>query len=302
MRFRIRALAVILTAAFIPLVSSAQTTVTMDGVLSAPFIADLEASSDGGTIAYIVHERGTHAIYALRVGQSARRIVDYAKDDGHSIGWLQVAKGGRAVAYVRGGGANHQGEIANPTSELVAPKEQIWIANVSGGAPMLVGDGSGPQFSPDANRLMWIGHDGLMLTPLTWKNGNVTVGRSRSPFDIRGTVRAPRFSPDGTKIAFENDRDDHAFVTIFDMVARKLTYASPSFRSDISPAWSPDGRSVAFLRLPAPFSIWVANATTGVARRVWQADAGMGSEFYGLDSSCLLYTSDAADDLLCVDL
>jgi dipeptidyl aminopeptidase/acylaminoacyl peptidase len=293
MRFRIRALAAVLTAAFIPLASPAQTTVTMDGVLSAPFIADLETSPDGGTIAYIVHERGTHAIYSMRLGERARRVVWYAKDTGHSIGWLQVARGGGAVAYVRGGGPNREGEIANPTSELVAPKEQIWIANLSGGAPMLVGDGSGPLFSPDAKQLMWMAHGAIMLTPLTWKNGNVKVGRFRRPFEIRGTVREPRFSPDGTKIAFESQRGDHSFVTIFDTVARKLTYASPSFRSDISPAWSPDGRSIAFLRLPAPFSIWVANATTGVARRIWQADAGMGSDFYGLDSSNqLLWSKD----------
>ena len=305
MRFRIRALAVVLTAAFIPLASPAQTTVTMDGVLSAPFIADLEASPDGRTIAYIVHERGTHVIYAMRVGESARRIVDYAKDTGHSVGWLQVAPNGGALAYVRGGGPNREGEIANPTSSVVAPKEQIWIANISGGTPMLVGDGSGPQFSPDGKQLLWTGHLGLMLTPLTWKNGNVAVGRSKAPFEIRGGVREPRFSPDGTKIAFESQRGDHAFVTIFDTVAHKLTYASPNFRSDISPAWSPDGRSVAFLRLPgdregynpyedvteAPFSIWVANATTGAARQIWQADAGMGSEFYGVDSSNQLFWS-----------
>ncbi|HEX9189897.1 MAG TPA: prolyl oligopeptidase family serine peptidase, partial [Vicinamibacteria bacterium] len=105
-----------------------------------------------------------------------------------------------------------------------------------------------------------------------------------------------RFSPDGALLAFVSDRGDHAFVGIYDLAARSIRWMDPGVDRDGEPAFSPDGRSVAFLRRPAqksrfvfgaeregePWSIRVAEAASGEGREVFRADRGPGSVFAGV--------------------
>ncbi|MFC0183192.1 hypothetical protein ACFFJX_11735 [Pseudarcicella hirudinis] len=62
---------------------------------------------------------------------------------------------------------------------------------------------------------------------------------------------------------------------------------------DTDPVWSPDGKSVAFIRVPFskdalifgperesnPWSIRVADVETGKGREIWKAKEGKGSAF-----------------------
>ena len=55
-------------------------------------------------------------------------------------------------------------------------------------------------------------------------------------------------------VAFESARGDHSFIGVYHMVKAKITWLAPSVDRDSSPAWSGDGRRVAFLRTPGlPF-------------------------------------------------
>ena len=62
--------------------------------------------------------------------------------------------------------------------------------------------------------------------------------------------RQPSFSPDSSQVAFSWDGDKQDNFDIYVKVIgpgaplRLTTHASPDF----SPAWSPDGRQIAFLR------------------------------------------------------
>ncbi|HEX6534888.1 MAG TPA: prolyl oligopeptidase family serine peptidase, partial [Gemmatimonadaceae bacterium] len=72
--------------------------------------------------------------------------------------------------------------------------------------------------------------------------------------------------------------------------------------NDFEPAWSPDSRRVAFIRIPArtrteifgarregePWSIWVADAATGDGRAIWRARPGVGSVFREVDADAQL--------------
>ena len=69
-----------------------------------------------------------------------------------------------------------------------------------------------------------------------------------------GTNTAPRWSPDGRKIAFVSNRVDHSFIGIYDVATRSVKYMAPGVDRDTSPTWSHDSRRIAFIRRPGlPF-------------------------------------------------
>ena len=64
-----------------------------------------------------------------------------------------------------------------------------------------------------------------------------------------GPDNSPRWSPDGSQLAFVSTRGDHSFIAVYDMPANQLRFLSPSVDRDLAPRWSPDSRRIAFIRL-----------------------------------------------------
>jgi dipeptidyl aminopeptidase/acylaminoacyl peptidase len=277
---------------------------SMDDVLSAPFVNSLTASPDGRALAYTADERGVHNIYFSANGNAAKRITAYTQDDGEVLGSLQIAPDNSAVAYVRGEGTNDAGEYPNPLTLPDPPKQQVYAVSSQGGEPVLLGEGHSPQISPRGDRVVWILRGQPYTATITTKTA-VSAGKAQRLFSIRGSVSEPSFSPDGTKIAFTNMRGDHGFVIIYDFNANRISYAKPAFAYDGHAAWSPDGAHIAFIRTPArlededpyvvshkePWSIWIVNSDGGNAHRLFKADSGMGSVYYGTDSTAQLWWS-----------
>ena len=81
------------------------------------------------------------------------------------------------------------------------------------------------------------------------------VDKGEAPFiNAWGRNSGPKWSPDGTRIAFSSNRTDHSFIGIYDERTKLVSYVAPSVDRDTSPTWSPDGKQIAFLRRPGlPF-------------------------------------------------
>jgi len=266
---------------------------TIEQVLSSPFPTELVASPAGNRVAWVFYARGLRNVWVAEAGAGgayrSRQITQYTQDDGQDVGELTWTPDGLAIVYVRGGDLENGGNYPNPASVPEGVEQDVWVVSVEGGAPRKLAEGHSPAVSPKGDSVAYVFKDQVWL---------VKLGEGAKPEQLihdKGKCDSLHWSPDGSSLAFVSRRGDHSFVGVYNVGSKSLIYPDPTVDHDSEPAWSPDSRQVAFLRVPArgeltfgprrtgpPWSIQVADAATGRGREVWRADTGQGSVFHGI--------------------
>jgi dipeptidyl aminopeptidase/acylaminoacyl peptidase len=296
------AIGIVLLATLAPSVrAQQQPAFTLDAVLSAPFPSDMNAAPKGGAVAWVMDERGARNIWVAEAPQyRGRRLTSYIVDDGQEITQLAWSPDGRAIVYVRGGGANRAGEVPNPTSDPAGAEQLVWRVSLGGGAPIRIGTGSSPAVSPKGDVVAFTRRGQIFTASMT------TTAEPTQLVHARGGAGSLHWSPDGSRLAFASERGDHAFIGVYNLAAKTLAFLSPSVDQDGSPIWSPDGTKIAFIRVPAsssldlfvpvrraqPWSIMIGDVATGTARSIWRASPGDGSAFNGVVAEDQLFWGD----------
>jgi Tol biopolymer transport system component len=93
---------------------------------------------------------------------------------------------------------------------------------------------------------------------------------------------APAVSPDGTRVAFESDRDGNSEIYVVTLVGGQVQRLTDNPARDSSPAWSPDGRRIVFTSdrdNRASADVYIMNADGSEVQRVTDDRANWAPQF-----------------------
>src|SRR2546422_5484681 len=186
---------------------------TLNQVRSYPFPTELTAAASGSRVAWPFNAQGRRNIF---VGEgpalSARQLTHYDRDDGQELSSVAVSANGQWVVYVRGGdhGSNwDDGLPVNVGSNPTAPKVQIFSVPFDGGDAKPIADGDEPVVSPRSDVVAFVKGGQIWTVPI---DGSAAA---KALFTARGENSDPRWSPEGSRLAFVTYRGDHSFIGVF---------------------------------------------------------------------------------------
>ncbi len=267
----------------------------LDALVGWGFPSGLVAASQAPVAAWVRNERGARNVWVAEGPEwRGRRATAFAGDDGQEVGSLAISAAGTIVAFVRGGAPNRAGEVPNPAGVALGVEREIWVVPVDGGGARRLGPGHSPLLTADGAHVVYI--DGGVIRRRATGDPDAAPEPLAAP---RGSPGELRLSPDERHLAFTSSRGDHAFVGVLDLAAGTLRYLDPSLDVDGSPAWSPDGAEIAFVRTPnragslpffavregLPWSIRAVRLADGEARTVFAAPEGVGSVFRAVSAA-----------------
>ncbi len=103
----------------------------------------------------------------------------------------------------------------------------------------------------------------------------------------------PKFSPDGTKIAYLSYKDRYPFLYVLDLATGKSTSLSKNVGLNSAPAWHPDGRRLAMtLSKDANTEIYIKNWDGSGERRITNNPAGDTSPTFDPTGTQIAFVSD----------
>ncbi|PZC45956.1 MAG: Serine/threonine protein kinase [Chloroflexi bacterium] len=263
--------------------------------ISALPVLDL-SGLPGGRIAFVSFdpETGQDRIETMLSDGSGRLTIL----EGEGIMGLAASPDGQQIAYSAPSG----GEF------------DIWIFSAGGGDPVRVtshpDSDTGATWSPDGSQIAFVspraGSNDIWIMNA---DGSSPVALTMSP----STEFAPAWSPDGTRIAYASDQDGSIAIFVRSVAAgpggQAPAQGAPPLRltdataNDEHPAWSPDGRFIAFQSdRDGNLEIYVMNADGSSQRRLTdQAEADFGAT-WSPDGSVVLFgsTRDGVDNLYAV--
>lgn len=214
-------------------------------------------------------------------------------------------------------------EVEEIDREGDQPFSNLWLVASEGGQrrPLTFGRkmSTSPRFSPDGSRLAYVSNrDGA---PAQLYVLSLEGGEPRRLTTVKGGAIEPVWSPDGSRIAFSapvtGDRPAHAprvvtrasyksdgvgFVLdrptqlfVVDAEAGDARQLTTSDASAMNPAWSPDGRTIAFVRMrngkrdAHRSDVWVVDATGSGLRGLTKACAHVMSPTWSPDGRTIAF-------------
>ncbi len=143
-----------------------------------------------------------------------------------------------------------------------------------------------------------VGTSQICFTGIKGKNKEIFIsdydGANVKQITEHGSISIkPKFSPDGTKIAYLSYKDRYSFLYIFDRLTGKVTPLSKEVGLNSSPAWFPDGRQLAMtLSKDGNMELYIRNMNGSDPKRITRNKDADTSPSISPDGSKMVFVSD----------
>jgi hypothetical protein len=190
-------------------------------------------TADGSTLLFKtwMDEGRRQPVMTMEPDGSARRELPVPDGD-----WAHPSPSGDQLVYER----------LNP----VAERTEIWKVNFDGSGLVRLRAGQQPRFSPNGNTIAFVRptiggrqRGGLWLMDL---DGEI-IRRI-----TRGRIAHADWSPTGRRLAYAQSDEHSDIYTIGVRGQNRRRLTRTERKNEASPAWSPDGRWIAFVRITRP--------------------------------------------------
>lgn len=218
-------------------------------------VTDLTPEADGedgmispaGTrIAFTSYRSGNRDIYLMDPDGSHVTQITHDPEDDYQPAW---SPDGSKIAFA---------------SNRAGLGTQVWVMNADGTSATQITAAGGfqPSWSPDGRTIAFSQVVKLCRFDVCSAHIFVITANGGGATDISGSGDKidyePAWSPDGTRIAFQEDRN--IWVMEADGSGKAQLTGQGSFVQDFAPIWAPDGSKIAFERALGTAQIFVMNA------------------------------------------
>ncbi|MCL6269916.1 prolyl oligopeptidase family serine peptidase [Sansalvadorimonas sp. 2012CJ34-2] len=273
---------------------------------------DYRVAQTCNRIVWIDYKTGQHELFVQDIPDGKRRLLHTSHgDDGEPLRLVTLSPSGRYLLITQGdfSGVN---SCTNPRRKTTPPAGFLQLVDTDGETPPRpIANTLVAAINPNESSITWARH-GCVYSQ------TIEDSPVKELFRIRGDITDINWRPDGSRLAFVCERDEHALLGIYQPGISAISWISPDFDRKMNPVWSKDGQHLAFLRFNGPkpdiaeqlfsnksdsFAVMVTNISTGETRAAWESSLEEGAGFslqYGnrpltwLDGQRLIFSHDAS--------
>ncbi|NTZ43268.1 S9 family peptidase [Altererythrobacter sp. SALINAS58] len=257
-----------------------------DEFLEFPIATEVSAS-DSSAFAWLVAQGDeTHLMFAQAPDFKPVKLFGQSDVGGQPITSVYASPKGDYVAYLTGVPFSGSGEAFNPADLLQAPSATLWLMSTQpGAAPIEIGVGFSPKFTPDGKRMVYRKGRDLMSVNLAQPTAEPAVLVPGG-----GGFNQGVWSKDGQTLYFVQDRGGWSFLGQYTLGQEQVKWLVTGPNRLSSPQISPDGQTIAYLRWPArqhtvsyditenqPIAVETVDIASGQVRTLYEPAGKAGS-------------------------
>jgi serine/threonine-protein kinase len=200
-------------------------------------------SPDGARLAYVGEVDGFRQLFLRTVAGGAERQLSRDSRDHIQPAW---SPDGQHLTFVR---SRTSGGKLEPTdiNGWYQENGEIWSLELANGQETkLIDDAFNPAYSPDGRRIAfdapWAAARRIWIADAGGRNPRQVTSDS-SEAVVHTT---PRWSPDGTRLAFRRVEKIKSDIDVVDLSSQVVTRVTNDNVPDMDPVWAPDGRHIYF--------------------------------------------------------